>query len=536
MSRLIPCIRCGFRQAAPQPPPEDEVSLLTEEIRQIDETILRLKERKATASVQLNAIRAPISGLPDEILSLIFKSAMEVNDTPSLDTIIALRLRHPTYNSTFSKEQYFSLYVLSAVCSHWRRVAWSTQSLWSSLYLDANSRLLNGLNFALPRLYFRNAGNQPMAVAVDCRRARGAIHATTGSGVEGLGSERQDFRRLLTTLHNLIFLENPHKIAHVRFICAPPEWLPSSSNSFAILKRIELSWLRRGDFLPDRTISLTKLHALREVVIDRVLVDIELPWEQITSLEISNISFEVAVRLLTSCPNLVKYISRSLVHEPPDFPVFWLPASQVTLPHLEIFHWEWQSSPEYANLLSLLNCPALRHLYWMVDECDVVGGYRRLSPVIESFFARLPVAQLHLHLGGFRHFVDDEDVFHLLFYVLNSMRQLKQLSLDEDDLDTDVLSVLATMLHRARQEGNQMLPELEQLSLQSVLPGDIVNSESLVTLVQERQASGMTRLHLSVPVWLRPEHWAPSVRTRLKAMVREGFRLEVFEGGKMVSW
>jgi hypothetical protein len=174
MSSPHPCLHCGLLPYATRPratrPCQDEVSVLTEDIHQIDNAILRLKEQKAAIFHRLNAARAPTRNLPDEILSAIFELAAGLNTTPPL-----MLTRNPTVADHLlddPHQRYFPLCVLGGVCSHWRKVAWSTQSLWSRLDLDIIEKPLLKHDFALPDVYFHNSGCRPITVMVDCRKVQ----------------------------------------------------------------------------------------------------------------------------------------------------------------------------------------------------------------------------------------------------------------------------------------------------------------------------------------------------------------------------
>lgn len=504
---------------------EDGASLLVEEIRQIDEAISRLMKRKVNALVQLNAVRTPYRNLPDEVLSEIFRIAGEV-DSPPFSTGYRFS---PGYN-TPSREFFFALRILGAVCSRWRRVAWSTQRIWTYLGLDVNDALRKH-NFALPRTYFRNAGNRPMTVLLDCERILRRISLRLGPS-DGPGI--QGYETTLELLRSLIFLDYPQKIAHLRLNCPPPEWLPFLTNSFVALRRLELGWPYRTE-APHQMISLTELCSLEEVVINRIYVNIELPWEQIKYLDITGTCFEVAARLLISCPNLVKYYVKHLRGDPPADPISWLPASQITLPHLEIFYWQsWRPEARYAQLFGLLNFPSLRHIHWSEDEDRRIDNYRQHSQAVGLFFERLPTAHLRrLDLYGFGKNEAEERLSTILN---NILCRLRQLSLHEGSRKFSTIAAIASILHKAQQEGRQIFPDLEHLTLDVSYP-DSEGMEGIVSLIQESRACGVTDFCLEiVDLFDKSECWSSEIRARFNVMVQEGFKLKVLAGGKMVSW
>ncbi|KAF5351056.1 hypothetical protein D9756_008392 [Leucocoprinus leucothites] len=531
MFPLDPCSHCGLKPKASRPSLlEDEVLVLTEEIRQIDAAILRLKEYKAVVSARLNAIRSSINCLPDGILSSIFGFASSLDLPPRI-----VSAENPSLiDHTFSRptQQYFPLLVLGAICSRWRRVAWSTTSLWSRLDLDVTFDGPWTEEISLPRFYFTNSQTQAMTVSVDCRKFQQSIFACVEPYEEP--GNQGSYAEELEPLRDLIFVEHASRITRLILDCPPPEWLPFLSDAFNTLESVEFGWPLADNILPDHSISLRNLPCLKQVTIRQVAVNIELPWDTVTDLKVHTISVELACQLLISCPNLINFGAYNLRGTLPQ-DLIWPPANDqvVSLRHLQVFEWERISDSRDAHVFYLLDFPALRHLYWWHKEYSPGSYNEEQDSAISSFFSRLPASQVHLHLCGFGNIYGYE-MEDRLSTILDNTPRLKQLSLVDRYFRTNTTGVLAHMMKNARKGGRSMLPDLEALAVE-ITHGNSMG-DIFLQLVKERRASGASRFRLEVPACVVPSEWAPYIHASLQNMVQEGFQLEFLVDGRLVPW
>lgn len=267
-----------------------------------------------------------------------------------------LEPRTETYRYLTSLDRYFPMHVLGAVFSRWRRIAWATRGLWSFLNLNIGDVINNRHGLMLPRYYFENVGMRQMTLIVDCTMVQ------ESDSFFALQSSRTRGKEVpMKSLRDLIFLVYPQKIAQLRLISPPPEWLLLLSNLLVALKGIELSWpLENGRC--SRTIFTPQIHS------QCFGGSIELPWVQMTHLQLQDINFQLTSQLLISCPNLISYSVWSVTSGNPAE----VPNNQVILPHLETFRWTWTSCDAHAKLLRLLRLPSLQYLYW--TEQKLLGG------------------------------------------------------------------------------------------------------------------------------------------------------------------
>ncbi|KAJ3565295.1 hypothetical protein NP233_g7728 [Leucocoprinus birnbaumii] len=387
MLSLEPCAHCGSLPTVDHPlSPQWTISQLTRHIQQLDDSIRHLKERKAAASAQLNAMRASTGVVPDEVLAIIFKFATSPHDTP-----VNTSGEVPTFTDFFmdKRKQYFFF-----PCP-WRSLTYPGP--WKH-------------DVSLPHSYFVNSSNQPMEV--------------------GARIEHNPLAVQLKRLRDLLFLEYPHRITHLKLTSPPPVWLPHFSESFSALKRLEPSWLSSKSFSPSRRTSIQSLPpSLQQVVLTKVTVNMILPWKTITSLRPQTI--------------------------PPDLSA---PAVNWPLPN------------------EIISLPKL--------EKSSTGGYTEQRRELTAFLSRLPISQVHFNLFELGRsdrgtsFVFNFQYTPVSCSLLDVIPRLgKQLSLiDRDDpqLPQQTLrpgSRISYLMERSKWMRKQMLlPDLEVLSFRQNLP------------------------------------------------------------------
>jgi len=108
------------------------------EIREINNQILCLEERKRAVRSRINARRDPlITRFPLEIVSSIFENYVKLYSTHSEPSYQLLRSRlRSGILSQFSCYSPRGPLNLGAVCRLWRSIAWSHPHLWNHLYID----------------------------------------------------------------------------------------------------------------------------------------------------------------------------------------------------------------------------------------------------------------------------------------------------------------------------------------------------------------------------------------------------------------
>jgi len=105
--------------------PRRERDAIREQIEQLEEEIIKLKEKHRTLGGRANEVHDPfILKLPSEISSHIFRLSL-----PTLD----LKDIHLLWDKAAA---FTRVLKLGAVCQKWRQLAWATPDLWDTIYLD----------------------------------------------------------------------------------------------------------------------------------------------------------------------------------------------------------------------------------------------------------------------------------------------------------------------------------------------------------------------------------------------------------------
>ena len=126
--REITCVMAGGNPC----PACEERANIRDQIKQLEEEILKLKAKHHALGTTMNAIHDPfIHKLPSELASNIFELSLPIREIHS-EPVQKLLLR---------------TLKLGAVCRRWRQLAWSTPDLWAILFLNIgpSSPLLESL-------------------------------------------------------------------------------------------------------------------------------------------------------------------------------------------------------------------------------------------------------------------------------------------------------------------------------------------------------------------------------------------------------
>jgi hypothetical protein len=173
----------------------------------------------------------------------------------------------------------------------------------------------------------------------------------------------------------------------------------------------------------------------------------------------------------------------------------------------------------------------LRHLHW----CENIDfdDYEEHEAEIGSFFAKLPAAQVHLHLDRFD--ASWHSIAIRLSTILDNVPRLRQLTLKGSYFRGNILDEVVKLMKVARQKHQPILPDLQVFTLTTGDNGrDILLF--LMNLIKERRASGAAGLRIDVPRCSKALEWSSGARSWLKTMVNEGFNLEIYENGERVTW
>jgi hypothetical protein len=318
----------------------DEITFLTATVQRLDDEIARLNKSRAGLLRRLNAIRPISKGLPPETLALVFLHASTSHARCS-----PLRT--------------------GSVCSHWRQIAWSTPSLWTSIDPIPIRRNAQPSDAQLLNLYFSNARALPVSIQIKLDRLS--------------SSPSQASEDILRT----IFCENAAQIGTL--VCTSKSSLrqrwamlaPKISHAlFSNLKKLEINL--RGAPL-SRYDQPMFVHA---PVLSRVsFVGYQLPqetlgfWEQMTVLELNALPVSQCLETLVKCVRLQEFRCTSPRQAQVHVDVAMHERTPVELGCLTKFEWVGALAEWDVFLYTHVRMPNLRHL--------VLGNSHPLSRPIE---------------------------------------------------------------------------------------------------------------------------------------------------------
>ncbi|KAJ7479776.1 hypothetical protein FB451DRAFT_164623 [Mycena latifolia] len=286
----------------------------------------------------LDSIVYPVLTLPPEITSNIFVQSLPAETTPSPHT---------------------SPLLLAQICHQWRVIALATPHLWQSITLDRVYER-NGCEKLLG-MWLHHSGSLPLRLSL------GAPH---GEHTQSLVD---------ASLH--------HSDRWQEMTIASHATLDDRNRAFPVLRKVSLS---HSDKKP-RTIILRNAPSLRQanLTISNAGIILNLPWEQLTSLQLEVPWNSACFEMLRKCPQL-----ESLSHRTVGFSIE--DADTLRQPHftLESLH---SLNVGYfgPSVVPHLTLPRLRHLTLSGSIRPAIAGFRAL-------FARssCAVKTLSIDVGG----------------------------------------------------------------------------------------------------------------------------------------
>lgn len=361
---------------------EDEVAFVNNTIERLDVETLQGLSLQIDLRRRLNDIQATTAVLPLEILSTIFKCAVDADSSGILPLI-----------------------VLGRVSSHWRRVAWSAPRLWTRLYLEVpaqQSIFEHKINIV--RLYLQNAQSIPMALTIK-------NHGTAWPSPE--------------SLFELVFRDNPEKLKS--FICRdtlPSYWWQSiCDNVQSELPNLRQMVLGLHDHIRPSNRPPFSLPSLTHLSIwGAPFIPSQFPLGQLTTVSFSNsVPESQCLLLLTHSPQLESFTYGSFGREQRAVPVAaagvlddglsMLSGESITLPNLKEFLWPFTNNVCSQFILKHLRFPSLHRLCirGMLDTTTGGEEIRRFKQVFLSSLTRLTFLECPMrfmcgydppHLGG----------------------------------------------------------------------------------------------------------------------------------------
>ncbi len=440
------------------PNPEDEIHFINVTLRRLELEVQQLRAVQSKLRRRLNELNATTSCFPPETLASIFAAYSGSSNT----------LKGP--------DSYHPLF-LGSVCSQWRQVVNSTPDLWTVLALGMPQDEMYGYEYMLPVMetYFQRAGALPIAVKISIPEKARFGPSNTKVGHRSYIPAAEIF--------NFIFTKHPLKLGRLVIGNIPPRWWsllcrgPASSfPSFPNLKEISLSYPRSSAGPVLRLFQSSSAPHLSRVSL-LGYEPTELPWKQITHLEVEGMSIVHCLNMLARCLNLVEYQCRkpsggTLNTRSGDS----LMQQEVERPSLKRLTWEFGLVGMDTVLLTYARFPSLQYLdyrrHFTYDRRKVsLPMYRQL---LTGFVSRL--GSLTVFITSLRCWTGDE-----LYAALPSTVQ--ELHLTDAVHHRDRENVLSLLRHLVIPDDDMQATFLPHLKLLAFPDGDFLSGNPLTGIL-----------------------------------------------------
>ena len=286
--------------------PEDpyaELAIVEAEVVVVSQTLASLTERVQILKSRINELYSPfVRLLPPEIVSEIFTFCIPPFELPSDDSPIQ------TIGTSISLR-------LGAVCLSWRRTAWGTPNLWSTVTLHITSAIKLVSRVRLLDEWLSRSGYLPLS-----------IRLSASEEVSWVGTNSEDLMKVIAN-YSSRWRNIDVRIPSVCYQHLPP---CDDEQSFPLLHSIIL---RPPGGQGDRVhrINIPTAPSLRHLSLSCLyLRSITFHWEVITHLDLESFYVDESLEMLRQATNLVHLNLRRILggddrHDLPEEPVV-LPA------------------------------------------------------------------------------------------------------------------------------------------------------------------------------------------------------------------
>ena len=362
--------------------------------------------------------------MPPEVVSEIFELCMPhrpANHNPHSD----------------SKFDFSAPFILGAVCQQWRRIAWSTPRLWTTISMDLSTALSQ---LPLARGWLSRSGTLPLSVFV---RARNKFSILSNA----------DFGPLISFLN-----ENAHRWQSLvldlpvsTFSCLRGD--PQGRSILKTLKFVPLVHPEAPSGVV-RWTSCSNNFDHKPTVVDVAWMPfpfIGINWVNVTQAKVSGFSMDQVFELLRSAPSMIQCSVFSISANENHYPVprYPIPSKFISHPNLEYLHLHLRVGETLP--LSRLSLPPLSVLtlgwHGVLNAQDFISLIERSSPPLRV----LTIANPTIRAGDF-------------LQLLQAVPTITTLQLKMGkDYDTKALFRILSdsALVRSDEGHRQLLPKLE---------------------------------------------------------------------------
>lgn len=467
--------------------------------------VLRIEFRR-----RKNDLDALTSVLPTETLSTIFEAVCELPEgSPYHHTCYPL--------------------VLASVCSRWQKIVYSTPSLWQGLQLRLyHPGRTSRMSLTLLRSYVQRLRALPLSLRVSCNPTARHKHLS-----------RADISPV-DDLFEIILEECPEKLGSLVLNNVPRGWwallpsVPSLSAKFPRLERVAFSWSEKYRDPPIEPFQKHMVPRLKSVSLCGERLPINLPWDQITILELKNMNVWQCIKLLSQCPLLEEYRCQGALLSTVQGQGFDVMREVKIYPHMKHVSWHFGLVGWDIVLMEHVQFPNLRTMSWLkhsygssfLDTAENFGGVS--YPLIRQRFMSKPQS-LTVFKGSLSLWSIEE-----LFKTLP--RTLQELYLT-DGHGTATLDTFRLLTLSDDEPNTNIFPNLRILSTPFLCPpqpNDCNSATVALKMLQSRREGPSEKwklyqrirlIRLICPVPIMYTGWAVHL-DELQQLIREGLEVE----------
>ncbi|KAJ3565221.1 hypothetical protein NP233_g7770 [Leucocoprinus birnbaumii] len=359
--------------------------VLFAQIRYWDSMIQHATEERTNRPHHANGLQSIVHHTPDEIFGVIFEFACPPIDLTTRpfaeDPFINDEAVHEDDWPKRSREMEDMSYrhfpvTLGAVSRHWRRIAWSTPRLWTSLAVELSYKNVYNQAERLD-LYLTNSKGLHFALDLDIRKRQEEIEDTN------VAKEIIP----LTAFERIIFGDMASKIRVLRIVDAPSDWVPQISRHFCHLVELSLGW-DISQLVVNPGFQLIGFNSLRHLcLVQSPSVSTKgISLSNLTSIHLTSTRLETQVSLLLQRPLIVESNCYQIPFHTTAQNIPDTLTRPFILPTLKKFGWVHVQSTWNDALLRNIRLPNLEHLQWSGSSGWEAGG----REAVVVFFSNLP--------------------------------------------------------------------------------------------------------------------------------------------------
>ncbi|KAJ3516409.1 hypothetical protein NLJ89_g1155 [Agrocybe chaxingu] len=309
--------------------PSAELVLVECEVARVSAILEGLRTRSHDLKERINTLYSPfIKVLPPEIVSEIFLFCLPVEESD------------PEKISKSNSEPL----QLGAVCTVWRRIAWSTAALWANVILHITSFVRLPTQVLLLQEWLSRSGQLPLSIQLSCSEDMSWVNVSPEEVMKAIAEYASRWRKL-----------------DVRLPSACYRYLPPSDDTHS-LPLLQSLYLKppggQGDRLHRVTIHNSP-HLTHLALSCLYLRSVKFQWEVLTNLNLESFYIDETLEMLRQTPRLVDFTLRRILGGDDRHT---LPEDYIVLPALEHLNIVNDKGADLQTLISKITTPVLRKL------------------------------------------------------------------------------------------------------------------------------------------------------------------------------